>query len=559
MSPLSSPRRPGRRRRTLRDIVSTLSARRRLHATDKSIFPDPSRSASAMTELFVPLDRLLGGGGDARLTLDPVSGVNAYGCRPCPCPDTLSFASSTATSISQRGYERVGDARESLMRSAVAVGIEAAFDARVESMRDRLKCYLGLSSTGVDIAFSPSGTDSQLQALLLARGLLGPRLTTVIVAADQTGSGTVDTARGRHFSTMTANGHRVGKGDPIAGLADAVNSTALPSFDAAGGFRSGAENDQLVIGAIERSVAGGSNVLLQIMDASKLGWRAPGDQCLDEIARRWPDRVQVVVDACQTRLGRPRLRGYLDRGYLVIITGSKFFTGPAFSGALLVPSRLAPACDAITGDVSGFCEYSNRSDWPMHWKNLRSRFAGRTNFGQWLRWEAALEEIRAYYAVPDRFRLQALTTFGEGVARIIGASPSLRLLPQNCDDRGADDEELARATIFPFAISHRGRDLALDDCRMIYRELGCASADERPEAPICLVGQPVALGGDARSCAAVLRISASARLVTEAWSPDETTACGNLRRELDHVGAVVAKIERLVARRNDPNRNGVLS
>jgi hypothetical protein len=56
-----------------------------------------------------------------------------------------------------------------------------------------------------------------------------------------------------------------------------------------------------------------------------------------------------------------------------------------------------------------------------------------------------------------------------------------------------------------------------------------------------------------------LRISASARLVTEAWSPDENTARGNLRRELDHVGAVVAKIERLVARRNDLNGNGVLS
>jgi hypothetical protein len=39
----------------------------------------------------------------------------------------------------------------------------------------------------VDVVFSPSGTDSQLQALFLTRALLGPALTTVIVAADQTG------------------------------------------------------------------------------------------------------------------------------------------------------------------------------------------------------------------------------------------------------------------------------------------------------------------------------------------------------------------------------------
>ena len=41
------------------------------------------------------------------------------------------------------------------------------------------------------------------------------------------------------------------------------------------------------------------------------------------------------------RLGRTRLQKYLDRGYLVLVTGSKFFTGPPFSGALLVPSALA--------------------------------------------------------------------------------------------------------------------------------------------------------------------------------------------------------------------------
>jgi hypothetical protein len=52
---------------------------------------------------------------------------------------------------------------------------------------------------------------------------------------------------------------------------------------------------------------------------------------------------------------------------------------------------------------------------------------------EWLRWEAALEDIRAYYNVPDEFRLAALTMFGQGVQRIIAASPSLRLLPpQNC-------------------------------------------------------------------------------------------------------------------------------
>lgn len=527
----------------------------RSQVAEKASSGDQSRSASAMVELFAPLDRLLAGGGDPRLTINPASGLNEYGCQPFPCPDTLSFSSSTATSISQRAYDRAGNARDALMQSAIAVGIEAAFEARLEAMRDELRACLGLSRTRADVVFSRSGTDSQLQALFLTRALLGPALTTIVVAADQTGSGTVNTARGYHFSAATANGNRVRKGEPIAGLAHCVDSVALRLFDEAGEGRPQTVSDSLVFDAVERSVAQGSNVLLQVMDSSKFGWRAPSDQCLDEISARWPGRVQIVVDACQMRLGRARLRKYLDRGYMVLITGSKFFTGPPFSGALLVPSVLADELDAAADIAPGLLEYNSRSDWPQSWPNLRSHFPVRANFGQWLRWEAALEEIGAYFRVPGEFRMNALTTFGEGVERIIASSPSLRLLPpqQRQGDTGADDEELAQRTIFSFLVRQGTSVLSLKDCRTLYRALaggaaGTAFADD-PEsaAKPCLIGQPVALSCDESSPAAALRISASARLVSEAWSSDADTAHGNLQRALGDVGTAVAKLESLLA------------
>lgn len=528
----------------------------RFQVAEKANLQDQSRSAATMAKLFAPLDRLLSSGGDPRLTINPASGLNEYGCQPFPCPDTLSFSSSTATSISQRAYDRAQNAREALMQSAIAVGIEAAFDQRIEAMRDELRACLGLSRANTDVVFSPSGTDSQLQALFLTRTLLGPTLTTVVVAADQTGSGTVNTARGCHFSAETASGNRVRKGEPIEGLAHSVDSVALRLFDETGQARSQTASDSLVFGAVERSVASGSSVLLQVMDSSKFGWRAPSDQCLDEIAARWPGQVQIVVDACQMRLGRARLRKYLDRGYMVLITGSKFFTGPPFSGALLVPSALADDLEAATDIASGLLEYNSRSDWPRNWPNLRSYFPIRSNFGQWLRWEAALEEITSYYRVPDEFRLMALTTFGKGVERIIASSPSLGLLPpqQRSGDTGGD-EELAQRTIFPFVIRHGSGVRSLDDCRALYRALarGAAShvsADPVNAAKLCLIGQPVALGCDERHPAAALRISASARLVSEAWSSDEETARRNLQRGIDHVGTAVAKLEKLLALRD---------
>jgi hypothetical protein len=334
-------------------------------------------------------------------------------------------------------------------------------------------------------------------------------------------------------------------------LASAVTSVTLPLFDEAGQARSPAANDSMVFDAVERAVADGSKVLLQVMDSSKFGWRAPSDECLEAITARWPDDVQVVVDACQMRLGRPRLRKYLARGYLVIVTGSKFFTGPPFSGALLVPGEFAGPLNATSAVPDGLLEYISCSDWPQAWPLLRARFPVRTNFGQWLRWEAAIEEIGAYYRVPDSFRNGALKTFGQAVERLIAASPSLELLPGGRRAMDDADEEMAERTIFSFVI-RRGEGIAsLSECRTLYRALAghVAAGDLKPAAQACLIGQPVALGvalGSDTSPPAALRISASARLVSEAWSADAKLAHHNLQRAIDQAATAIANLESLL-------------
>jgi hypothetical protein len=151
------------------------------------------------------------------------------------------------------------------------------------------------------------------------------------------------------------------------------------------------------------------------------------------------------------------------------------------------------------------------------------------------------------------------------VERIIASSSFLRPLPsqQRPEGAGADDEELAQTTIFPFAIRRGDRLLSPSDCRKIYRGLArdaqdAAVASGRGCAPEiaakpCLIGQPVALNEVEHGPVAALRISASARLVTETWSLDLDTAHDNLQRELGHVGAIVSKIEWLLAHLDDLN------
>jgi len=525
-------------------------------STGASRLPDIERASEGgsryrLRDLFTPLDTLLVSGGDPRLTLDK-DRVNAYGCAASPEPEIWNFASSTASTISQAAYDRAALAREELMHKCLFDEVEVAFDARCEGMREELRGHLQLSPR-VDIVFSPSGTDSQLHALFLARAVLGAPPVTIVVGADQTGSGTAHTAGGRHFSTLTASGLAVRKDGAVAGLAG--DSIAVPLRDlAAPGIAMRADADAAVMRAVEDSLAQGRCVLLHVMDSSKLGWRAPSAACLDEIARRWPRKVQVVVDACQARLGRRRLRSYLDRGYMVLMTGSKFFGGPAFSGALLVPKGLSRSIDRIGAIAPGIFDYAGRSDWPMAWTALRSRFERRPNFGQWLRWEAALAEIGSYYAVPGAFRARALAELAAGIDSMIALSPSLQAVPNASMLADADDEEFAAATIFPFTLLRDGQPVSIADTSAVHRALARdmnddidgSAADRQVAAQRCLVGQPVRLERADGNPLGMLRLCVGARLVTEAWSADATQSQRNLQHILDRIAHALVKIELLL-------------
>ena len=511
-----------------------------------------AQEALLLVDAGRPLETLLASGGDGRLALKGLDKKNAYGCTPFPRPTLLDFGSSTASSISDYAYAGAQAARAEFWRAASRTGVEHAFEDRMDLMRRRLGDHLGTGDA--EIVFSPSGTDAQLQALFLVKALLGAPLVTIIVGADQTGSGTAHTARGQHFSDATSLGAAVEKGAPILGLSDQVTTIGIPFCDESGHLRSGREMDEAVKQAVAAAIARGEKILLQIMDSSKLGWRAPSQACVEAIAAAWPDNVRVVVDACQMRIGREPLRNYLDRGYFVLATGSKFFTGPAFSGALLVPAAYAGAVDAIADTPRGLGSYSTRFDWPRRWVALRNALSARPNFGQWLRWEATLEEMSAYFAVPPSFRRGVLEIFAARVPLLISESRNLKLL----EERGGEaqsgrNDEFCNGTIFSFVPQRGAEALPLERCSSVYRAMGrdlsgllpgdAPPAARRIAALIAQTGQPVALR---HRPGAVLRLSASARLVRLCWSSSAATLDDAVAPVLADIAAVVAKLDWLI-------------
>jgi len=495
------------------------------------------------------LTAALTSGGDARLALDPATGMNPYGTQPWPRPDEISLSSSTASTISPRGQAAARAAFARLESARERGRFAPVFADLADELRGAIRRAFDLPDA--EVVLSPSGTDGALLALFVARGLLRRPLTTIVVAADESGNGVPGAAAGRHFAAVASSGRAVTQGAPIAGLACAA--VRIPARDARGRARPLAEIDADVVAAAEDAIAAGNGVVLHTMDHSKLGGAGPSLACLHEICALAPGAVQVVVDACQARLSRTRLARYLEQGFLVLITGSKFFAGPPLCGALLIPDALRAAVGRI-GDVpGGLAGYTACDDWPACFGLIRAQLSVSTNIGQALRWRAAIAEIRAYFAVPELFRRVALAEFAAAATRHLARYPELRLLPEPETCRtGEDSDEFAARTIFPFTIARDGGALSLVQARVLHqalnREGAALGTTEAAAATACHIGQPVAIADGAGGAIGALRISADARLVSESWAGEgDLVSTGRLIERLDRIGVVFEKLRFLLA------------
>src|SRR5581483_6111424 len=220
------------------------------------------------------LAALLTAGGDSRLRVDPATGLNAYGCSPTPRPAAVTFASTTATSISDDAYAAAEACR------ARAAG-PAAWACESAAIKQAILDHYRLDARAVGIVLTPSGTDGELCALAVHRlGREAAPTVNLVIAPEETGTGVALAAAGRHFADITALGIPVAKGAPVAGLGDGVTLATVAIRTPDGAVRPAAEIDADVLEAAERAVAAGRRVLLHGLDVSKTGLLAPSADCL---------------------------------------------------------------------------------------------------------------------------------------------------------------------------------------------------------------------------------------------------------------------------------------
>jgi len=476
-------------------------------------------------------EKLLTEGGDSRIEVKGGYGLNSYGCPPLPDEDLIALGSSTASVVSAQGFDAAARLRRRLLAAGHGEPCADSYARELDRVRRELLELCGVRDVpGLEVVFGASGTDLHLIAAQLVSNAAHTPTRVIMVDAAETGSRVAAALSGCHFSSRAALGAPVMEGQRITrGRTIEIVNVAIRLAD--GTPRIPSEVDIEVEELVAEATAKGWRSLLILVDVSKTGLIAPSPARVVDLHHRYTDTLDVFVDGCQFRIAPATLRVYLEQGFMVALTGSKFITGPTFSGALLIPAQAARRFHSHNLPAA-LRNYSSRGDWPRGWSAARS-LQSTANFGLLLRWEAALQELRAFRSVPEGVVSGFLQTFAGAVRDRLVGDPIFEPLLVPELDRGplfaAPCWDRVQ-TIFPFLLhypSNRGgrvllnRNETLHVHRLLQLDLagGRAGAMGGIAALRCQMGQPVTSGERGGVAVSALRLCASARLVVEA-------ACG---------------------------------
>lgn len=530
--------------------------RRRLDASDGAApASDPVGSEALPLESLV--EQVLVSNGDSRLVVDPRTGRNKYGTTARPRPEAVHFSSSTASSISDYGFLFCDVLRRDLLNHILDAGndVHDSHAALSDAIIGELIDIASADPASVDGAIAPSGTDTEVLAVLLARAAdPEAKLVNILISPEETGRGVKLAGAGLWFDELSATGAPIRKGAPIwPGASIDVVDIAIRNPD--GTHRDLAELDAAFLAAGKSALESGARVLAHVLIGSKTGLSGPSNAAVDRLVAMAPDKVDVVVDACQMRVEFSALGECLARGWMVQVSGSKSLTGPPFSGALLFPSHLRRRADASRALLHPGVGYPE--DWSAAWYAKLGRSPQAPAFGAGFRWLPALLEAKLLRRIPEALSTHVLERFRSEVTERLVDSASFRVLPR-MSDGNADtlDGHFARHSIISFEVLTRrwdGSAAPLDEpeCRKLFELLNQDARGLMPGASPAIssllsqefhIGQPVKLGEGANS-RAVLRLVIGMRFFNIVGHAGPGAIAAALESEISDLLRAVDKLE----------------
>mmetsp|Transcript_58761 Transcript_58761/g.135525 ORF Transcript_58761/g.135525 Transcript_58761/m.135525 type:complete len:651 (-) Transcript_58761:250-2202(-) len=375
------------------------------------------------------LQKWLGQGGDDRLAINPKTGMNKYNTPLAPVEGSIRRSSCTSNVPSKFAFDQG--------KRTVRMLLDASGDQKsiytnlARKIRMHLCSVWGYRPDSSAINLCPSGTDAEFIPLLLAlgRAITNPPqegaggVFTVIAAAGEVGSGTVNAAMGRHFGTVAPNVGPVREGDNLfdwegVGVRPVASTQILLRDYKTGALKAPGMADAEVENVVTEALTslGYGVCVVHIVIGTKTGHQLPSISCVNRLVRQFGRRVVPVVDACQGRLQEGSVQDFLDNEMCVLCTGSKFYGGPPFSGAALISNNHAHELETMLATSDQFRRLVETSklaeyfDAPL----MSDMLPGVTKAIQQsreptlstvravcLRWTLALHEIERYHAIPQ--------------------------------------------------------------------------------------------------------------------------------------------------------------
>lgn len=465
--------------------------------------------------------------GDSRTCLGE-DGRNKYHSSARPLNDTALFGSCTSSSVAPNGY----DAALTFYRQLEAVEDEQQKQATISEhyslcRRELLSYVMNLASHRARAIIAPSGTDAEYLALWVAWISSGKKpISNIVIGPTELGSGSIIAAAAKYFDEETPINQAVKPGNKLDDeLAEATQIYKIAIRDQSGDTHDNSDMDLEVTALVHREIAQGRHVLLHMVAHSKTGIHAPTLHTVNLLKKEYnTEQLSIIVDAAQGRFSRTGMRHLVRDNSMAIITGSKFFGGPGFCGAVVIPECYVNVLMQETKLPNGFEKFFCADMFPTDWVGPRSALSNKTNLGVLLRWRASLAEIIRYYHTPSQLRYEVMYCFRKLAPKALEKSPYINLIGEDESEKYQGERLLqSNTTVFFFTL---GKDELFSKAQLydVFRWLNYDLSDVLDHLPLIerkgleykfQIGQPVTLMKNNDEEISVLRVAIGGVMISD--------------------------------------------
>ena len=358
------------------------------------------------------ISQILTEGCDERVHIIPETGLNKYHLNPVNYETLLQRGSCTANLLTRRSH--------GVAKAFLGKYDELNYELLLETQSARLKSLVGSEfNDPFDIYFAPSGSDLVYYPLMFQLMLNpGKKLINVVSCPEELGSGSKYASETRFYANYNQFGENIVKGEFV----DPARTSEVHYLDAR-------DED----GNILDRTAAIQEIIANNPDASVVGSLVFGSKSgiKDDLNVIDPDSDTMwVVDLCQFRVDPKLIHDLLEKGVMVMLTGSKFFQAPPFCAAMLVPRKWSEKLSDVDASViAPYGKLFSAYDVPFFMQNMREHLPTRENKALRLRWEIALDEMEAYRYWSTKETDDIIVRWATGVMSRLETSDYFKLMP----------------------------------------------------------------------------------------------------------------------------------